>query len=1014
MKWGGVIIFRRRFKSLIWTSIFLMLFSVIAPYLASAAESGAKGGEQPATFSDIQSHWAYKEIMELSAANIVNGFKDGTFKPTGNVTREEFLKMLVELRKLPKESSAVLFNDVKPERWSVPYIAAGLTNGILLLADFPDGFKPSQPITRNEMAVWIVRALQLPPQKEEKLLGNVKDQADIKWNRDLIEAALGTGIIRGNPDGTFKGGNNSTRAEAAVMLVRALHYSPGQTPTTPTSSSDAPRKIVEYKPEVKQSNSTNYSKRDEVTWVINDPNLKLEVGDVFVMPPNDKYFGGIAKKVVSISREKGALVVKTSVPRLREVFSKLDVHAIEAINPKMLVPADPSIQIKMNEVSKLDTSLTLPCFNIAMNNANYEGLVLNARMNFCNLGVIADIGLDIDVDWFDVDLDFYSKLVLTGDITTNVTLKADTGKGDINKPKFIPLTAPFYVPVFTGVFVKGQLYLRIDPKFGASLEIKFEDKFHLEQGFTYSSNKGFQAINKTTNTATLDVNSKVNASLAAGPDFQLTLTLLDIAYAGIELYPGIRADFIEQEPCDAISVSAFLKLDVIAGYDVWVADGKISKTLVNLDYLLFKDEINCAPPQPPNNLNAKLIGVNVQFGKFGEGILDRTDVELRWDTVSGATSYNVKRSDAPGGPFKAKRSNLKGTTYTDTTASKGNTYYYQVTAGNENGEGAPSRILPVTVVDMPPQPPVNLTAVRSGGTAILNWDKIGGFITYNVKRAEGSSNTYETIASNINESTFTDTAASILKGYSYIVTALDRGGESEISNKAYVTKGVVIDITPVTPQVPIEVLLMPAPDNFIAEPHSGKVVLSWNAVNTASGYNVKRSNATDGTYVTIGSKVSDTTFTDTTVENGKTYYYKVTALNNIGNESKDSLIKEAKPVSPIDLKDIIVIPIDPVITVNPLFVPTPGNFNASTDINSGKVILSWNAVEGATGYNVMRSGAANGTYEAIGSKVSGTTFTDSTAAIGTTNYYKITAVNNKGAESKATPIKSATRSSGIR
>ncbi|RAV11487.1 S-layer homology domain-containing protein [Paenibacillus contaminans] len=994
-----------------------MLFGIIAPNLAVAESNNDEGAQpQPVSFRDIQSHWAYNEIMELSAAGIVAGFEDGSFQPTGNVTREQFLKMLVELRKLPQDSMYVPFEDVEQERWSIPYIAAGLTNGILLLTDFPDGFKPSQPITRYEMAVWIVRALQLPPQKDEKLLENVKDQADIMRNRDLIEAALGTGIIQGYPDGTFKGGNNSTRAEAAVMLVRALHYKPGQ---LPSPEPEATRKIVEYRPEVKQSKSTNYSKKDDVTWIIKDPELKLNVGDVFVMPPNDEYYGGIAKKVESVSQENGALVVKTSVPKIREVFSKLDVHSIEPINPKMLVPADPSIQISTNDVSIEDTSLKLPCFKIAMKNASFEGIVLDAGMNFCNLGAIADIGLDIDVDWFDVDLDFYAKLVLTGDITTNVTVKA---KGALTQSKFIPLTTPFYVPVFTGVFIKGQLYLRIDPDFKASLEIKFEDRFHLEQGFSYSIRNGFRPINNTTNTATLDVNSNVNASLAAGPDFQLTLTLLDIAYAGIELYPGIRAGYYryyEQGRCDNIRVDAFLKLDVIAGYDVWVAKGKVKKTLLDLNAPLYQQDIHCPPPPAPNNLNAKLNRVLYEFGKFNEAIIDRTDVKLSWEKVGAAKSYNVKRSDSPGGPFVTKRSNLTTTTFTDTTAQKGNTYYYQVTAVNQYGESAPSRTLSVKIVDLPPPEPQNLTAARGGSGVVLNWNNVGGFVVYNVKRANADSKGLETIATQVTGTTFTDTTASYLKSYLYVVTAVDKYGESGLSNWAWVDKGINdLEIRVIDPEIlkqgPIaQLIIPPAPDNFIAESQSGKVILSWNKDDNVTSYNVKRSHASEGTYATISSTDSDT-FTDTTVENGKTYYYKVTAVNNIGIESKDSVVKEAKPESAINLKDIIII--KPDIPIIPIFVvlPAPGNFNADTDIGSGKVILSWKAVEGATGYNVMRSDAANGTYQTIGDKVSGTTFTDTTAAIGKTYYYKVTAVNNNGAESKATPIKSAAASYGIR
>jgi len=516
-------------KAILRLSIFLMLFSMSAPYAAEAAlaaESGNPSQLQTVSFKDIQSHWAYKDIMELAANNIVSGFEDGTFRPNGDVTREQFLKILVDLRKYPTDSREVPFRDVEQSRWSAPYIAAGIKQGILIVGEYPDGFKPSQPITRLEMAVWIVRALGLTPQTQEKMLGELKDQGSIKTHRGLIEAALRSGIISGYPDGTFKGGNKSTRAEAASMAVRALHYSWGQLPSNPSGDT---RKIVEYLPEVKLSKSKSYSMIDDHTWIIRDPDMTLRVGDVFVLPPNDEFYGGIAKKVVSVRQEDGDYVVTTTVPKVREVFSKLDVHTTEAIDPRLLTPADPSIQIVTNVPDSTEkyaaaraVALTLPSFLIKMDNESYEGMAMDARIHFCNLGVDADIGLDVDVDWFDVDLDFNSKLVLIGDVTTNVNVRA---KQAITKPMYIPLTLPYYVPVFTGVFIKGQLYLKIEPDFRASLEVKFEDRFHLEQGFSLSSSQGFRAINNTTNTATLDVNANVNASLAAGPDVQLTLTL---------------------------------------------------------------------------------------------------------------------------------------------------------------------------------------------------------------------------------------------------------------------------------------------------------------------------------------------------------------------------------------------------------------------------------------------------------------------------------------------------------
>jgi len=906
-------------KSWLLTVIFLLgLCATTVPSPAQAAGNASVAAQAAGAFNDTQTHWAKKEIAELAEANVAAGFTDGSFRPQGQVTREQFLKMLVVLRDYPKASNETTFPDVKATRWSSPYIAAGLANGIILADEYPNGFKPEQAITRYEMAVWIVRALRLPPQKEEKLLPLLKDQAEIRQTRDLIEAALRTGIVKGYPDGKFHGGNESTRAEAAVMLVRALHYSPDspdsgsvpgtgapEEPTTPPNpDASAPRKIVEYRPEVKRSASTDYSRLDDGTWIVRDPKLDLKAGDVFVLPPSKEYYGGVAKKVVTVKKANGDLVVATSVPKLREVFAKLDIHTTEAITPKMLAPYDSSVKIETSEVSASRASLKLPCFNISMNNAKYDGLAIDARLNFCNLGVNADIGLDVDVDWFDVDLDFYSQLVLLGDMTTNVAVRADTGKGALTKPQFIPVTAPFYVPVFTGVFVKGQLYLRIDLNFRASLAVEFEDRFHLEEGFNYSLSNGFKPIHKSTNTATLDIDSKFDASLSAGPDFRLTLTLLDIAYAGIDLYPGIRTGFTrnyEQGRCDSLNVDAFLKLDVMAGYDIWVASDEVRLNLIDLKYPLFQQELDCPPPPPPGNLKADLIGVRGSIGKFNETILNRTDVQLNWNAVNGAASYNVMRAEAPNGPYATKRSKVAATAFKDATATIGKTYYYRVTAVNDYGESSPSPVLAVAVTMQPPPAPQNLTAARSGSTVALNWTEIGGFVGYNVKRAEGTGNTYTTIGANVSGASFTDSSASILKRYSYIVTAVDKGGESGPSNVASVDREELTNIAPVNPQIvpnpDVLIVRLPAPGNFAAstEINSGRVTLSWNAVQSAASYNVKRSTAENGVFETIGGQVGGTSFTDTTAAIGTTYYYKVFAVNGKGAEGFASPVRSAAP-----------------------------------------------------------------------------------------------------------------------
>lgn len=73
-----------------------------------------------------------------------------------------------------------------------------------------------------------------------------------------------------------------------------------------------------------------------------------------------------------------------------------------------------------------------------------------------------------------------------------------------------------------------------------------------------------------------------------------------------------------------------------------------------------------------------------------------------------------------------------------------------------------------------------------------------------------------------------------------------------------------------------------APLNLQGTAGSAKVDLSWSFVNTATGYNVKRSLTQGGPYTTIVTGVTGTTYTDTTAVNGTTYYYVVTTVNTSG------------------------------------------------------------------------------------------------------------------------------------
>ena len=80
-----------------------------------------------------------------------------------------------------------------------------------------------------------------------------------------------------------------------------------------------------------------------------------------------------------------------------------------------------------------------------------------------------------------------------------------------------------------------------------------------------------------------------------------------------------------------------------------------------------------------------------------------------------------------------------------------------------------------------------------------------------------------------------------------------------------------------------------APTGLVATPGSGTIVLNWNASPGASSYDIYRSTSSGGEGATpIQTGVTSTSFTDTSVTSGTTYYYEVTAVNLFGDSTDSS------------------------------------------------------------------------------------------------------------------------------
>lgn len=179
-------------------------------------------------FSDVSKHWAKNDITELSNRLIISARSSDSskFQPNENITRAEFAEFIVKgLGLVGDEASVRRFPDVSAGSMAA-YIGAAAKAGII--NGNSDGtFKPNSYITREQMALMMVRAMDYAGYDmsmngaSAATLTRFKDVSKIQ-SKDTVAKAVKEGIIQGVSVNTFQPQGNATRAQAAVMLKRVL------------------------------------------------------------------------------------------------------------------------------------------------------------------------------------------------------------------------------------------------------------------------------------------------------------------------------------------------------------------------------------------------------------------------------------------------------------------------------------------------------------------------------------------------------------------------------------------------------------------------------------------------------------------------------------------------------------------------------------------------------------------------------------------------------------------------
>ncbi|MCR8641885.1 DUF4855 domain-containing protein [Paenibacillus sp. N1-5-1-14] len=183
--------------------------------------------QSAAQFADLdKTAWAQEAVEKLAALGVVKGTSATTFSPAEQVSRADFILMLVRALDLKSEASAA-FTDVQAQDYYYEAVLIAKQLGIVIGVD-GDKFAPKDNITRQDMMVMVARALKATKAKE--ITGDLtafegfKDADKVSdYAAGSIAAMIEQGLIQGD-GGMIHPQNNTTRAETAVFLYRLLNF----------------------------------------------------------------------------------------------------------------------------------------------------------------------------------------------------------------------------------------------------------------------------------------------------------------------------------------------------------------------------------------------------------------------------------------------------------------------------------------------------------------------------------------------------------------------------------------------------------------------------------------------------------------------------------------------------------------------------------------------------------------------------------------------------------------------
>ncbi|CAN7308088.1 cadherin-like beta sandwich domain-containing protein [Paenibacillus sp. LjRoot153] len=184
--------------------------------------------EYDKAFLDVPaSHWAVETVKEMAAKHVIEGISDTQFAPEQQVTRAQFVSMLVRSLGVKENNKVAPFQDIDASAWYTSSIGVAYKLG-LISGRTNNTFDPNAWITREEIASIIVHAYEWKHGKKLDRSGspsiNFRDAKKISaWADESVNAAIALKLLQGRGAKEFAPQGIASRAESAKVILNLMN-----------------------------------------------------------------------------------------------------------------------------------------------------------------------------------------------------------------------------------------------------------------------------------------------------------------------------------------------------------------------------------------------------------------------------------------------------------------------------------------------------------------------------------------------------------------------------------------------------------------------------------------------------------------------------------------------------------------------------------------------------------------------------------------------------------------------